>query len=103
MVFKSRHCLTKGRSVAQGNDGMEPGEPNWRDPAVSASQASPRTRQTIRIGRFFYVSDVSPLINWIEETSSLHSGASPHRPVNYPDVSKESNPTLNSVFHTLTK
>ena len=51
MVFQSRHCLTKGRSVAQGNDGMEPGEPNWRDPAVSASQASPRTRQTIRIRR----------------------------------------------------
>ncbi len=60
MVSQSRHCLTKGRSIAQGNDGMEPDEPNWRDPAVSASQASPRTRQTIRIRRFFFTPLMCP-------------------------------------------
>ena len=38
-----------------------------------------------------YVSDVSPLIDRIEETPSLHYGTSPRRPANYPDVVSESN------------
>ena len=54
--------------------------------------------------RFSYASDVSPLIGRIEETPSLHYGASPRRPVNYPDRGLGIEPRTSAVFfHTLTK
>ena len=66
---------------------------------LTTTQASPRKVQTIRIRRF-YVSDVSPLIGRIEETPSLHYGASPRRPVNYPDRDLGIEPRASAVFFT---
>jgi hypothetical protein len=71
--------ITKDRSIYQGNvyDGMEPFVPNWRDP-VDYNSGVPE-ESTDYPERRFYVSDVSPLINWIEETPSIRSGRPPRK------------------------
>ena len=99
MLFQSRHIVTKDRSISQGYDGMEPLYRIGESPLLCISGV-PEDQTDYPERRFSYVSDVSPLINWIEETSSLHYGASPHRPVNYPEVTEGFEPPTSAVFFT---
>jgi hypothetical protein len=67
--------ITKDRSIAQGYDGMELLNRIGETPLFCISSVP--EDQTDYPERRFYVSDVSPLIGRIEETSSLHYGYVP--------------------------
>ncbi len=99
MLSQSRHDVTKDRSIDQGYDGMELLNRIGETPLFCISSVlEDQTDYPER--RFSYASDVSPLIGRIEETPSLHYGASPRRPVNYPDRDLGIEPRASVVFFT---
>ena len=77
MVFQSRHIVTKDRSISQGYDGMELSNRIGETPMLFCISGVPEDQTDYPGRRFSYASDVSPLIDRIEETSSLRSGRPP--------------------------
>jgi hypothetical protein len=79
MLFQSRHDVTKDRSISQGYDGMELLNRIGETPLLFCISGVPEDQTDYPGRRFSYASDVSPLIDWIEETPSLRSGRPPRK------------------------
>ena len=77
MMSQSRHDVTKDRSISQGYDGMELLNRIGETTLLFCISGVPEDQTDYPERRFSYVSDVSPLIDRIEETPSLHYGYVP--------------------------
>ncbi len=93
--------ITKDRSIAQGYDGMELLNRIGETPLLFCISGVPEDQTDYPGRRFSYVFDVSPLINWIEETPSIRSGRPPRKAELSRSDRRTRTPDLSGVFSHL--